>query len=73
MIAGILAFIISDKLHLTGLIDDDSIFLLMINSETPLHSSESACVISFLRLLQQLSDFEYISKGNIVSDISLAF
>jgi uncharacterized membrane protein len=36
MIAGILAFVISDKLHLTGLIDDDSIFLLMINPETPI-------------------------------------
>lgn len=36
MIAGILAFIISEKLHLTGLIDDDSVFLLMINTETPI-------------------------------------
>ncbi|HAS92073.1 MAG TPA: YibE/F family protein [Clostridiales bacterium] len=36
LISGLLAFIISDKLHLTGLIDDDSIFLLMINPETPI-------------------------------------
>lgn len=32
-IAGLLALVISDTLHLTGLIDDDSMFLLMVNSD----------------------------------------
>ncbi len=33
LIAGLLAYIISDMLHLTGLIDDDSMLLLMVNSD----------------------------------------
>ena len=36
LIAGLLAFITSEMMHLTGLIDDDSIFLLMIGTETPI-------------------------------------
>lgn len=34
--AGILSYYISNALHLTGLIDQDSIFLLMINPENPI-------------------------------------
>lgn len=34
--AGILAYFISNTLHLTGLIDQDSIFLLMINPDNPI-------------------------------------
>lgn len=34
--AGILAYVISNILNLTGLIDQDSIFLLMINPENPI-------------------------------------
>lgn len=36
LIAGLLAYMISEVMHLTGLIDDDSIFLLMINTEAPI-------------------------------------
>ncbi len=35
--AGILSYFISNMLNLTGLIDQDSIFLLMINSENPIN------------------------------------
>lgn len=34
--AGIISYIISNMLNLTGLIDQDSIFLLMINSDNPI-------------------------------------
>ncbi|MGD9569069.1 MAG: YibE/F family protein [Sedimentibacter sp.] len=34
--AGILSYVISNYLNLTGLIDQDSIFLLMINSDNPI-------------------------------------
>lgn len=36
LIAGLLALFISNILNLTGLIDDDSMFLLMVNTETPI-------------------------------------
>ncbi len=36
MIAGLLAIFISDVLNLTGLIDDDSMFLLMVTPENPI-------------------------------------
>lgn len=36
LIAGLLALFISNMLNLTGLIDDDSMFLLMLNTETPI-------------------------------------
>ncbi|NLJ58445.1 MAG: YibE/F family protein [Tissierellia bacterium] len=36
MAAGLLAIFISNVLNLTGLIDDDSIFLLMVNTENPI-------------------------------------
>jgi uncharacterized membrane protein len=36
IIAGLLALIVSNIMHLTGLIDDDSMFLLLLNTETPI-------------------------------------
>lgn len=36
-VAGILSYIISNILNLTGLIDDDSMFLLMINPSSPIN------------------------------------
>jgi len=36
LVAGLLALFISNILNLTGLIDDDSMFLLMVNTETPI-------------------------------------
>lgn len=36
IVAGLLALFISNILNLTGLIDDDSMFLLMVNTETPI-------------------------------------
>ena len=36
IIAGILALIVSNIMHLTGLIDDESMFLLLLNTETPI-------------------------------------
>ena len=36
IIAGILALIVSNIMHLTGLIDDESMFLLLLNTEKPI-------------------------------------
>lgn len=36
MIAGLLALLVSNIMHLTGLIDDESMFLLLLNTETPI-------------------------------------
>ncbi len=57
-VAGILSYIISNMLNLTGMIDQDSIFLLMINPENPINLKAilwSSIVIGSLGAVMDIS------------------